>query len=197
MPSATETRTRASALPADQRRAAIVDATLPLLYEHGATVSTRQIAEAAGIAEGTIFRVFPDKQALLQAAVETAFDTAPIEEAIAAIDRGQPLEGQLVEAMRLLQSRFATIWRLLPVARDLGVIRPGAPKRPDVRAVTELLTPFADELRLDPETSARRLRSMALATSHPGFEPEGPPPAEEIVTLLLDGLRRPARKGRR
>ena len=42
----------------------IVAATLPLLLEHGELVTTRQIAEAAGIAEGTIFRVFADKDEL-------------------------------------------------------------------------------------------------------------------------------------
>jgi AcrR family transcriptional regulator len=186
---ATESRTRASALPAVERRAAIVAATLPLLYEHGEAVSTRQIAEAAGVAEGTIFRVFPDKRALLKAAVEAAFDAAPIERAISAIDRSQPLDDQLVEVMALLQQRFGSIWRLLPVARDIGVIRSGSAKRPDMRALTELLAPFADQLRVDPEVAARRIRSLALATSHPGFEPDGPPAPEETVSLLLDGLR--------
>ena len=59
---------RAAPMSADDRRQAIVDAVVPLLVTHGEAVSTRQIAEAAGIAEGTIFRVFPDKNALLMAA---------------------------------------------------------------------------------------------------------------------------------
>src|SRR3546814_17138747 len=42
---------RAPALPADERREAIIRATLPLLLEHAEMVSTRQIAEAAGIGE--------------------------------------------------------------------------------------------------------------------------------------------------
>jgi hypothetical protein len=49
----------------EQRRAAIVASTLPLLIENGSDVSTSQIAAAAGIAEGTVFRAFKDKQELL------------------------------------------------------------------------------------------------------------------------------------
>ena len=48
----------------------IIEAMLPLLLEHGEMVTTRQIAEAAGIAEGTIFRVFADKDELIAAVVE-------------------------------------------------------------------------------------------------------------------------------
>src|SRR5262245_33537829 len=60
---------RASALPAEARRSMIVEAALPLVLEHGERVTTKQIAEAAGIAEGTIFRVFEDKDAVIAAVV--------------------------------------------------------------------------------------------------------------------------------
>src|SRR3954470_1380975 len=63
-------RVRASRMSPDERRAAIVTAVLPLLEQYGGEVSTRRIAEAAGIAEGTIFRVFPDKRSLLLAVAE-------------------------------------------------------------------------------------------------------------------------------
>ena len=74
----------------DERRKAIVEATLPLLAQYGAGVTTRQIAEAAGIAEGTIFRVFPDKPALLMAAAEETMNPsdggAELEAALAGHD---------------------------------------------------------------------------------------------------------------
>ena len=44
----TAARSRARRLAPEDRRRALVDATLPLVREHGLAVSTRQIAEAAG-----------------------------------------------------------------------------------------------------------------------------------------------------
>ena len=99
---ATATKTkRASALPPDERRSMIVAATLPLLLEHGEMVTTRQIAEAAGIAEGTIFRVFADKDELIAAVIEAALDPEPLEAgARRASTRTSPLEDALAAGGR-------------------------------------------------------------------------------------------------
>ena len=53
----------------DDRRRTLVEATIPLLHEHGKAVTTKQIADAAGVAEGTLFRVFDSKDDLVTAAV--------------------------------------------------------------------------------------------------------------------------------
>src|SRR5579862_950547 len=80
---------RATAMAPEERRSMIVAAALPLLLEHGERLSTRQIAEAAGIAEGTIFRAFPDKDELIAAVLEVALDQQPLEDALSAIDPSQ------------------------------------------------------------------------------------------------------------
>ncbi|HEY8526287.1 MAG TPA: helix-turn-helix domain-containing protein [Acidimicrobiales bacterium] len=183
---ATGRRRRAAALPPAERRAAIIEATLPLLLEHGLSVTTRHIAEAAGIAEGTIFRVFPDKESLVQATVDAVIDPTPTERAIEAIDRHQPFEDQLRAAVAVLQRRVAVIWRLFSA---IGV-KPSRPPQPPLAspALTALLAAHAKQIRLDPAAAARCLRSLTLAASAPALAGE-PMTADEIVALFLDGVR--------
>jgi AcrR family transcriptional regulator len=182
---------RAAALPPEQRREAIVAATLPLLMKHGLAVTTRQIAEAAGIAEGTIFRVFPDKEALIEAVV--ALDPAPVERRIAAIDRNLPLDDRLVEAVRVMQDRVTNVWRLMSI---IGFMRPPDQEESrrralaDLRALVALLVDDADELRGDAATNARQLRALAFAGCHPALIAGEPMTPEEVVSLFLDGARR-------
>ena len=69
---------RAPAMAPDDRRASIIAATIPLLRDKGRGISTQEIAKAAGIAEGTIFRVFDSKDEIIHACVHEAFDTAAV-----------------------------------------------------------------------------------------------------------------------
>src|SRR5579871_8414 len=91
----------------------IISATLPLLLEHGERVTSRQIAEAAGIAEGTIFRVLADKDEIIVAVVEEALDTAPLETALAQLPADLSFEDALAAAVVVLQQRTIDTWRLI------------------------------------------------------------------------------------
>jgi AcrR family transcriptional regulator len=175
-------------MPADERRSMIVHATLPLLLEHGEMVTSRQIAEAAGIAEGTIFRVFADKDALIGAVIDMAFDTEPLEAAVQAIDASQPLERCLVEAIDVMQQRVIDIWRLVS---SVGTRFHERTQRSmeDSDAVARLLTVHRASLRVKPVVAARLLRALTLSTTHPMLagEPMSPP---DIVDLFLHGCGR-------
>ena len=185
-------RARAAALPPEERRARIVEATLPLLLAHGAALTTRQIAEAAGIAEGTIFRVFPDKETLIAAVVDAALDTSAVDAALEAIDPGLPLEARLVAAVDILRRRMADV---LQLRAAVGILdqRPSA----DVGALAGVFAADRAQLRRDPNEAARVLRGLTLAGTHPALAPEEPLTSEEIVSLVLDGVRRRDEEGDR
>jgi AcrR family transcriptional regulator len=89
-------RRRAPAMDPQERRLALVQTTLPLLAEHGAQVSTSQIAQAAGVAEGTIFRAFGSKKDLFVACAQSMFVLDDLLAQINSIDQNAPLLQRLM-----------------------------------------------------------------------------------------------------
>src|ERR1700752_3778565 len=140
---------RATALPPDERRSMIVAATLPLLLEHGDRVTSKQIAEAAGIAEGTVFRAFADKDELIVAVIESAIDPQPLERALAAIPPGLGFERTLEAAVVVIQQRVIDIWRLMS---SVGTRYHEMTRRPvsDSDALVRIFAAYPDEITVEP-----------------------------------------------
>jgi AcrR family transcriptional regulator len=162
---------------------------------HGLAVTTSQIALAAGVAEGTLFRAFADKDALIAAAIETAFDPTPTIEELERIDSSMPIREQLIAAVEILGHRIALTWQLISMTGRF-------PQQQHARATspsydTRLRAPIAaiferhkNEIRCEPAYAARILRNMAFAGMHPRITDNQPLTPGEVVTVLLDGIRR-------
>ena len=188
----------------EDRRAAIVDVVVPLLLRHGGEVTTKQIAEAAGIAEGTIFRVFPDKAALLVAAAEETMNPSTGDgELTGALEGVTGLRARLLVTIGVLQARSERVTAVLMALRGVWTAdgsghRHGPPGPPHfvveahralLDRLTDVLEPHRDELRVEPRAAALLLRTLVLGSRHPGASPEAMPTADEIADALLDGVR--------
>ena len=188
-------------MPPEERRRALIDATLPLLLEFGPTVPTRRIAEAAGVAEGTIFRVFESKDDLVHACVHDALTNDLLIERLDALSCDADLPATVAGVAGVLTERIAAIRTLLGAVHDRPL--PGASEhcqRPDpaairqrvVDAVATVLSRHADALRIGPQAAASALVALTFGATHTfsGGDDLADPAA--IADLLLNGIMKEA-----
>jgi AcrR family transcriptional regulator len=184
----------------EDRRTAIVEVTIPLLREHGVAVTTKQVAEAAGIAEGTVFRAFGTKDELVQACATAVFDTTGVVASLRGIDPDLPLDDRLVAAVAVMQAWVERIIGVIGALHHAGAvpIRHTGEARPHRKpmsdpavdaAFLDLIGPDAAVLRLPPQDVVNILAHLTLSSAHPMLPVRSMTPAE-IVSVVLDGTRK-------
>ncbi len=187
------TRRRAPSMSPEQRRAMIIQTAIPLITEYGAAVTTAKIARAAGIGEGTIFRVFADKDELLQACMTEALSPEHAVRELDAIDVSQPLPDRLAEAAEALQAHMS---RMGAIAGSLGhgggkhpgTVRGAGRTESTIRiraALAELLEPDKAALRRSPEQIAALFFGLLFTQPRTEDEPDLTP--QELVEVFLHG----------
>jgi AcrR family transcriptional regulator len=192
--------TRAKPLAAEDRKTAILEAVIPLVVERGAAVTTAEMAGAAGVAEGTIYSVFPDKATLIADAVRVALEPGPVQQALDAIDRTASFAQQLADVARVLSGRFQRAVALISVLRSLSdsaEVSHAAAHQHVVasnalvsRAVTDLLEEHVDELRVQPDRAAVAFGGLIFASGYPLLPVEQRLTIDEVVDTLLLGIAR-------
>ena len=189
---------RAPAMSVDDRRAAIVAVAVPMLADSGGSVTTGEIAAAAGIAEGTLFRAFRDKQALfsacLQAVLESEAEVAQIE----GVDRSLPLPERLALGVQAVSDYQNRLWSMLVAMRAAGIDPRGAehghdgPPTAMIRISGAVAGLFdVATLRVSPDLAARLLLGFVFSNrlQAAGLGDTGASLAE-LVDLFLNGILR-------
>jgi len=127
-------------MPPEQRRKSIIKVALPLLSGVGESLVVSDVAAAAGVAEATVFKVFPTRDALIQACLESATDTSAL---VAAFNESRSpakndLHANLLSIAEPLREYFLNA---------LGVISAiGSPKANDLARGTKELFSRIDQL---------------------------------------------------
>jgi AcrR family transcriptional regulator len=181
-------KSRAAPLAPDDRRAAIIDAVIPLILEHGSEITTRQIAQAAGVAEGTLFRAFGDKDSIIDAAVERFFDPEPLRRQVAAVDQGLPLRDKIEFLLTLLQERTKGVMNILGALGPRSHRPRSEPGEEFVELLTTVLGSNAAQLRVDIVDIAYYLRLLALASSIQPFNEPHPFTTAQLTDLIVGGI---------
>jgi AcrR family transcriptional regulator len=181
---------RAQPMNPEDRRAMIAEEAIPLFIEHGASLTTRQLAEHLGIAEGTIFRAFGDKDALVRASVRAFFDRAEAHLSTGIVDASLPLEEKVARLVRGSREHARGVFAMLSLLdpSEAGEYLARARSGAFEEAIATAFAPDADILGVPPDRVARLMRIGVIAASAPPHHHHSPLDDDELVCFILYGI---------
>lgn len=184
-------RQRAQPMAPADRRAMIAEEAIPLFIEYGSALTTKQLADALGIAEGTIFRAFGDKESLTRAAVRAFFDRAEARlTSTGLVDPALPLDEKVSRLVRGAREHARGVFAMLSLLdpAEAGEYIARARSGAFELAVAEAFGPDVDELGVAPDRIAPLLRIAVIAASAPAPHQHSVPDDDELVSFILYGI---------
>lgn len=185
----------------EERRQAIIEATLPLILERGTDVSTREIASAAGVAEGTIFRAFETKQELIVAAMHAALSAPDALHQLESLPADQALTDRVVSILEVLLAEIQRTRSLTAALSNPQLYSPrsldGRPCPPFnhrehraklIGAVEAALSGHSIGLAVPPRVAAHVLLALAFATSFDITDNNTLAQPRDLAEVVLHGL---------
>jgi AcrR family transcriptional regulator len=178
-------------LRADARRnrLKVIDAAQVVFSERGPEARMEEVAEKAGVAVGTLYRHFPNKEALLEALIAERLGQV-VEVARDVLHRDvEPWEAFSRVMRRLTGTAYEdrAFAHVVPLLGDEGEL--GEAKRKVGALLEELVYKAQEAEMMRPDVEAEDLpplfMGMVLASPH-GFSPAR---QEKYVQIILDGLR--------
>ena len=205
--------TRVPRADAERNRRRVLDAATRVFAERGAAATLNDVAHAAGVGVGTVYRKFPDKEAMLDALFDDKIDALVrlADEASAVDDAGAAIRGFLfglmekratdrgLDAILVAPGRGArfseelgrqfvpTVERLVARAVRAGELRPDFTGQ-EVCLLGFMVGKVADITRAADRDAWRRYAQLLVDGTRPaaGTEPLSPAPLSfsEIATAL-------------
>ncbi len=207
--------TRAPRADAERNRRRVLGAAAHVFAERGAAATLNDVARAAGVGVGTVYRKFPDKEAMLDALFDAKIDALAhlADEASAIQDAGAAIRALLLGVMEKratdrgldailtapgrsarfseeLGRRFApTVDRLIARAIDAGELRPEFTGQ-EVCLLGFMVGKVADITRTTDPDAWRRYAQLLIDGTRPSADTEPLSPAPLSFTEIATALGR-------
>ncbi|KPM52111.1 TetR family transcriptional regulator [Frankia sp. CcI49] len=185
---------------ARRNRELIVSAALAVIAERGSFASMDEIARVAGLGVGTLYRHFPDRQALLDTiTVDTLRELHAVGQRQGV---GRPRSPELNELNERNGARAGAAWAALREVVDhcthapltlIKTLNESASDEPEIARlladVNEMLVGIVEAAQAegtlrDDIASAEVVQVISVAVCRPGARPD-----DALTTVLMDGLR--------
>jgi len=138
-------------IDAQRNRERVLDAARTLISGQGTGVGMDEIARAAGVAVGTLYRHFPTKTDLVEAVVESSIRQLAdeTEGALEAVRAGADLADTFRQVVHTVAARHSQDRALKDAARGIGVLVPAAdgsgPQTPEMERALGAIVALVDQ----------------------------------------------------